>query len=254
MKNLDLNFILTNFLDDFSSRLSVSEFNFFGNNSSSNIPLELSSRNNEVMWIALSGLIVSVILLALSRFGSSNYIGIFSRILLKNNSINKVVQEEFTLSSPGSILLIFNYIISSTTLLYLAYLHYFIHDDLKLFYFLPIIPIYFFLWPLLCFNFLSFITNEKAAFSENKKNVIVLSQIMGVLFSIILLLWAFNLKWSIYFIYSFIFLICFFWLYKFLRGIIFSFQHNISWYYIILYFCTLEILPIISIYLYLLSK
>lgn len=233
-------------------QFTENDFLFFESNSKAFIPLQLTPRNNEVIWIALIGLIISVLILALSRFGSSNYIGVFSRILIKNNSINKIVQDEYSLSSIGSILLVLNYIVSSTTLLYLTYQHFYIKYDLNLLYILPIFPIYFFLWPLICFNFIGFISNERNTFNENKKNVVILTQIIGIIFSAVLLLWTFNLKWSDYFIYFFISVFILMWFYKIIRGIIFSLQHNVAWYYIILYFCTLEILPIISIYLFLL--
>ncbi|MES2588486.1 MAG: DUF4271 domain-containing protein [Bacteroidota bacterium] len=223
-------------------------------NSKIEIPLKLIERNQSIMWIALFGLSVSFLLIAFSRFGSSNFVVVFSRILYKNNQINKIIQDEFSLTSLGSIFLLLNYLVSTSTLLYISNFSFLYIKDVNVFVFLPLLPVYFLLWPLICYNFIGFLTNEKETFSENKKNVIILSQVMGLLFSMLLLLWTFNLKWSLYFIYSFVFFIAFFWFYKILRGIIFSFQHKVSWYYIILYFCTLEILPILIFYIVFMVK
>ena len=249
MINFDFNSAITNFLNDFSFRLSADGFHFFSGNEFHDIPLTLIERNQSVLWIALFGLSLSFILIAFSRFGSSNFVVVFSKILYKNNNINKIIQDEYSLFSMGSIFLLINYLISTSTLLYLANFSFLYVKDINIFIFLPLLPIYFLLWPLICYNFVGFLTGERETFGENKKNVIVLSQLMGILFSLLLLLWTFNLKWSIYFIYTFIILISFFWIYKIFRGIIFSFQHNVSWYYIILYFCTLEILPIFIFYM-----
>ncbi len=253
--NFDFNSVVRNFLDDFSFRLFTDGFHFFdARNKFSDIPLILVERNQSVLWIALFGLSISFILIAFSRFGSSNFVVVFSKILYKNNNINKIIQDEYSLFSMGSIFLLLNYLISTSTLLYLANFSFSYVKEINIFIFLPLLPIYFLLWPLICYNIVGFLTGEKETFGENKKNVIVLSQLVGILFSLLLLLWTFNLKWSIYFIYAFIILMSFFWIYKIFRGIIFSFQHNVSWYYIILYFCTLEILPIFIFYMIFIVK
>jgi hypothetical protein len=243
--NIIFKILSLNFLNGFNL-----EFEFFQTNSSKlTIPFELAFRNQNIMWVALIGLLLSVAVLAFSRFGSSNYILVFSKVLLKNNSINKIIQDEYSLSSLGSVLLIFNYFISFSTLIYLSFSRFIDINNFEII-IISSIPIYLFLWPLFCFNLLGFLTNEHSVFSENKKNTIVISQVLGVIFSLILLLWTFNLKWSSYFISAFLISFVLFWLYKFFRGIIFSIQHNISWYYIILYFCTLELIPVLIFYLY----
>jgi hypothetical protein len=232
--------------------LSTSDFHFFSDDSSNvYASFKLIERNQDLMWYALFGLTVSFFLLAFSRFGSSNFVQIFLKVFKNNSSINKIIQDEYDLRSAGSFILLLNFVVTSTTLLYLGYVYLYLNDTYEVFYFLPILPAYFILWPLIWYSLIGFFTKESAMFLENKRNLIVLSQLMGVLFSLLLLLWTFNIKWGHYFILVFISIVGFFWLYKIFRGFLFSFSHKISWYYIILYFCTLEILPIIAFYLYL---
>lgn len=237
----------------FSSMNFLLDFEFFGS-SSGNVPLALSPRNQSTMWVSIIGLTVSFILIALSRLGTVNLIPVFSRILYKNSNVEKIVQEEYPLTSISSILLLINFIVTSIILLYLSDLYFSnrqlfsFGEQFYLLYIFALIPLYLLFWPIIWFNVIGFLTKEGKMLSENKKNTILFSQISGILFSFLLLVWSFNLKWSKYCMIAFIVLICLMWLYKIFRGIFFSFRHGIAWYYIILYLCTLEILPLVLIY------
>lgn len=212
------------------------------------IPLKLVERNQSTLWIAMIGLGISFILLAFSKIGTSRLVYIFSKIIFKNNSILKIINEEYALTNFSSFVLILNFILTTSILTYLTFLHIDINVNNKFLYLLPLFPIYIFLWPLIWFTIVGLITNEAKLFNENKKNAIILSQITGFLFSFVLLIWTFNLKYSKIFMTFFIIIVFLLWIYKIFRGIIFSFQHHVAWYYIILYFCTLEILPLVLVF------
>ena len=236
---------------DFSTIIAANDvFHFFNGKEAAEIPFTLEARNQTTMWFAMIGLSVSFILLAMSRLASINIVLVFSKILYKNSNVEKIVREEFPLTSFSSVVLLLNFMVTTTLLLYLTYLHFNTGNGnhFELFYFLPAVPLYFFLWPLIWFNVIGYLTREGQIMRPNKQNTILFAQIIGVIFSLLLLIWAFNIKWSEYFIYGFLAIISLFWLYKILRGIIFSLENNVAWYYIILYFCTLEILPLVLIY------
>lgn len=235
---------------DISQIIAVGEsFHLFTEKEVAEIPFYLQARNTDTVWFAMIGLSLSFVLLALSKVASSNIVVIFSRVLYKNGTVEKIVREEFPLGSFSSAVLLLNFVVTSTVLLYLAYLSFYPKtNNFELFFFLPLVPLYFFVWPLLWFNIVGYLTKESVILKANKHNAILFSQIIGVLFSILLLLWAFNIKWSEFFIFIFAAVVLLFWAYRFLRGIIFSLQSGVAWYYIILYFCTLEILPLMLIY------
>lgn len=223
-------------------------FELIGNTAVEEVPLALGERNKSTMWFALLGLTVSFLLIAMSNYGTNKLVMIFARVLYKNNSVEKIVQEEYSLTSFSSVLLLLNFVVTSTVLLYLSYLHNYARDNYELFYLFPVLPLYFFLWPLIWFNLVGGLTGEGKLLSENKKNAVLFAQIIGLLFSFLLLVWTFNLQWSTYFIVAFVFTIVVFWIFKFLRGIVFSRQHQISWAYILLYAITLELLPLLISY------
>lgn len=238
--------MLTPVLQDF--------YTFFGASSDVQVPYQLGLRNQNTLWFAMIGLSLSFILLAITRLTSANLVITFGKILGKNSTISKTLKEEYSLTSLASFLLLLNFVITTTVLLYLSYLHFNIENKFDLFYIFPLIPLYFFVWPIICFNLVGFITNEQKLLKENKQNNIVITQIIGVLFSLLLLIWAFNMQWSQIFILIFNLIIVIFWVFKIFRGIIFSIENGISLYYIILYFCTLEILPLILLYSLYLGK
>jgi hypothetical protein len=209
------------------------------------VNFRLIERNQSTLWIAMIGLGISFALLALSKIGTNSLLSIFFKIIFKNNSILKIINEEYALTNFSSFILFLNFILTTSLLTYLSFLHVQIDINNKLIYFLPLFPIYIFLWPLLWFHLIGIVSKESKVFNENKKNAIVLSQITGFIFSFLLLIWTFNLRFSNLFMIVFILIVLLLWLFKIFRGIIFSFQHGVAWYYIILYFCTLEILPLI---------
>ena len=161
---------------------------FSNNNQAIEIPLKLTERNLNVLWIAMTGLAISFILLALSKQGTSKIVVIFSKIIFKNSSILKTINEEYSLSNFSSFLLIVNFILTTSLLTYLTFLHLKININNQQLYFLTFFPVYFFLWPLIWYNVIGLITNEQKIFKENKMNIIVLSQITGFFFSFLLLI------------------------------------------------------------------
>ncbi|MFN5415967.1 MAG: hypothetical protein ACK5B9_02850, partial [Flavobacteriia bacterium] len=171
-------------------------YTFLGLENSDPIPLHLDYNNQSTLWFAMIGLAISFILLATSKMASANLVLIFSRVLYKNATILKLVKEEYNLNSFTSIILMLNFIISSTILLYLSYINFFGVSNLELIYFLPIIPVIYVFWPMFCLNFIGFISKEGEDLKENKYNTLIFAQILGVIFSLLLLIWTFNMKWS----------------------------------------------------------
>lgn len=212
------------------------------------IPKSLDWRNQSTLWYAILALAFSFVLIALSNMGPNKILGIFWRVLYKNNTVEKIVQEEFALKSFSSLLLLLNFVVTTSVLMYLSYLHFKPEAGWGNFYFFLLIPLYFFLWTLLSLMLVGYVTGERQTLSENKKNTMLLVEIAGVFFSILLLVWTFNLKWSTYFVYCFFGLLIFLWLFRLFRGFIFVAAHRVSWYYIGLYILTLEILPLLLVY------
>jgi hypothetical protein len=222
---------------------------FFENSDTvKHIPDSLVLRNQSIMWLTLSALSCSFLLLAFSNIGTNRLVGVFSKMIFKNSSILKIINEEYSIKNFSSFLLILNFVITSCFLIYLSLLHYQPTTLENYLIFIPLFPLYVLMWPLLTYYFVGFISNQHKVFLENRKNIVLICQFLGLLFSFLLLFWTFNIKWAEMFSFLFIGILGLLWFFKILRGIIFSFMHGVAWYYIILYFCTLEILPLILIF------
>src|SRR6187431_537825 len=133
--------------------LSIILQSFFADqNDTIDIPLKLVERNQSTLWIAMIGLAISFILLAFSNLGTSRLAYIFSKIVFKNNAILKIINEEYALTNFSSFILILNFVLTTSILTYLTFLHVDINLNNKFLYLLPLFPIYIFLWPLVWFN------------------------------------------------------------------------------------------------------
>jgi hypothetical protein len=66
----------------------------------------------------------------------------------------------------------------------------------------------------------------------------------GILYLLLSLLWLLNLKFKPIFIFVFLSILLISSLIRILKGLLLAFWSGFSWYYIFLYFCTFEILPV----------
>ncbi len=206
---------------------------------------EASTANNEILWTArtpqfdtfvLITLFVSLLLLTFSR--------LLQESMLKSILINTFKGYSFRIpiNTGAGFFLILNYVIVSLGMTYLVIQDY---DLLRnsnwviLFGATLILILLPFINSVIGILFLGRkeILMESATIT---KNLIFLK---SILYSVLLLLWAFNDKWDFYFKQLTILFILLFFILRIGYLLQKSFKHSIHWYYLILYFCSLEILP-----------
>ena len=66
----------------------------------------------------------------------------------------------------------------------------------------------------------------------------------GILYLLLSLLWLLNMKFKTVFVLVFLAILAISSLIRILKGLLFAFWGGFSWYYIFLYLCTFEILPV----------
>lgn len=223
-------------------------YEFINSSSEVFVPEYLTPRNELTVWVATAFLALSFFIIAFARMSSVSLMTDLGKIMLKNKNVEKIVREGYSLNSFFSIFLSVNYLISFTGILYLSYQYFQMKFQLSDILFLSIFPVYFLFWPVLSLRFLGIVTGENESIREVQMNNWVLPHFSGLVYSFILLIWCFNLQWTVYFFYIFFSYTLIMYLFRFIRGFIFTFQKGVSWYYIILYFCTLEILPLVILY------
>lgn len=212
------------------------------------IPATLSLRSENAAIVATTLLAASFFVIALARISSRQMMYGMFRAVYKNKQLDKIVQEEYPLNNLSSFFLLINYVISATAMIFLCLPA---RSEINpwLVPALMTIPFLTIFLPWFALTFTGLITGEKSMVWESKVNTVLFAHFAGLVYSLILLIWAFNMQWSSIFVRVFIAVSAAIWFYRFLRGFIFAFGKGAPWYYIILYFCTLEILPFVLCYL-----
>lgn len=96
----------------------------------------------------------------------------------------------------------------------------------------------------------SWVTGEKKYFLEPIIQTMNGANFMGLVLFTLALIWYLNPIWNKSLLYLFVGLFTLFLVIRFIKGLTISLIQGVRWYYIILYFCTLEILPLFVAYYY----
>ena len=170
-----------------------------------------------------------------------------AQAMYKNNRVSKIVQINYPLNTVSSLMLLLNYMISMSALFFLTLQTFQPISNQDIIY-MAFVSALLVIIPWMSIFLVGFLTGDKEVMVENKINTIVFAHASGLIYSIILLIWTFNTQWSSIFVYIFLSIVLLFALYRLLRGFLSAFKKGVRWYYIILYLCTLEILPFLLLY------
>lgn len=185
------------------------------------------------------GVFASFFIIALTKSLKPTIFQTLFKVSIRNNSLNQIVRESYNSLRFSDFLLLINFWWTCSM-------------GSILFYDVNSIPLVVHLiWPILLHLFLviplggiSFITGSRSIVKENVYNLFLLPQFFGIVFLPIIVIGHLNGELMIPMAWLFLSLLGLLFLYINLRGILFAFQQGISLYYIILYICTLEILPL----------
>lgn len=214
------------------------------------VPLHLSERISTFSNLILVLLSLSFIVIAFSRLSSKVMFLNVMDAMYNNKKISKIIQISYPLNNLSSILLLLNYIISMSALFFLSIQTFQAISNQDIIY-IALISALLVILPWISMFTIGFLTGDKEVMAENKINTVVFAHASGLVYSMILLIWTFNPQWSSFFVYLFLGFVLLFIFYRILRGFLSAFKKGVRWYYIILYLCTLEILPFILLYQFL---
>lgn len=193
---------------------------------------------------------LSFLLVAISRIGNTRAIATVLAVSFKSNGVDQILKENMRLSSFSSIILLFNYFIGFGLCLFIA-IHriFFIEDFLSLILAFSI-PFALFLIEFISPIIVGILTGEFKKIGVSTMNTITGDQLFGLIFSLLALFWIMNPSFNVWFLYAFGFLVCLKSLIRLFKSSYVVLTNGVSWYYLILYFCTLEILPLFVAYNY----
>ena len=214
---------------------------------------ELQSTNIHLGWKQVNMynqlsifLMGSFLLLTIAKLSSPNLKFNLIYGVLKNKGITKITREEFPISILTNSCLIFNFILVSEVCAYIYFKNISLESNFS--YFLFYFPLIIVIQPLLTSYLIELLTGEKSLLLEVRLNSWLFVKIASVLITINLIFWVFNPNFEG--IYSKLFLFVYVLIYgiRILQGLSFAISKGISLYYIILYFCTFELLPFTIVY------
>ncbi len=209
------------------------------------VPEQLEQRDSSFVIILTGISAVSFLLIGLARFYNNKAIQTVFGVYLKQEGIEQVLKENLRLSSLSSVALNLSYFIGTGLCVFLI-----CHQTWGLNWNLSLIvgaafPCFFFLIEIFGMMLSAWISGEYQKIEGAITNVIIGNTVYGVLFSVLALLWIMNPEKIHLFSISFVLLFLLKIVVRIIKNAILVFNKGISWYYIILYFCTLEVLPLL---------
>jgi hypothetical protein len=188
--------------------------------------------------------------LAYIRMVYSKRFGLLLKTATRLQILRQVMREELLFSHRSSLVLFSHFVVMSSMLIYAALQYYDLLSEGQsgflffLIILLAVLTVY--LLKFLLMSILKWIYEDKGLLREYRFEVFSVSKILGLIFLPIALIsvsvnvgkldWVFALA-ALTFIVSFVF--------RTIQGLAMSFSYNVSRIYIILYLCTLEILPFV---------
>lgn len=215
------------------------------------IKLSLIWRTETPYQWAIFSLFVSIILLTITRTNNPSFISSLSKSLYKNRAVEKIILEESPLSKIANFCLLSNFLLSFTIIT-----SFLLSENYHLFGWLNwiiafSIPIYLLVGPLFYLSLVEVISGENHFSKEIKLTNRIVCQFLGIIGTLFLLIWIFNQHSHVFVTYFTMYLISITYIFRLFRGFVFAFSKGLPWYYIILYFCTFELLPLYIVYHYL---
>jgi hypothetical protein len=215
------------------------------------IKLSLLWKSETPFQWAIYSLFVSIILLTITRINNPSFVPSLLKSLYKNRAIEKIVLDESPLNKIAQFCLISNFILSFTIITsFLVSENYHVFGWLNWLIAISL-PVYLLVGPLFYLSLVEFITGENHFSKEIKLTNRILCQFLGIIGTLFLLIWIFIQHSHTFISYFTLSIISITYIFRLFRGFVFAFSKGLPWYYIILYFCTFELLPLYIVYHYL---
>ena len=215
------------------------------------VSLQITERGNESIKIILAILLFCVATIALSKFNNSDLF----RSVTKNFFRFKLVESNFNnenrIGFVASILLNINFILSLTICFFLAFTN-FVSGNEALIYALCF-SAYLIIIQQISFRLVALLSGEHMVSEEIGVLTKQIWHMAGLLFLIIALIWALNQQSTLTVSRFYFIILLTLFAFRYIKGIFLCHKMGIKWYYLFLYLCTLEIMPSLLLFNFLLK-
>jgi hypothetical protein len=226
----------------------------FFNGVSQEVPILLEPKEETYTMYLIAFLSLSFFMVAISRIGNTRAIATVLAVSFKSNGVDQVLKENMRLSSFSSIVLLLNYFIGFGLCLFISVQRVYFLDNQLSFILSISVPLILFFLEFLSPIIVGLLTGENKKTAVSNINTITGDQLFGLIFSLLALFWIINPVFNVWFFWFFISLICFKYLLRLFKSSYVVLTNGVSWYYLILYFCTSEILPLFVAYNYVIKN
>lgn len=210
--------------------------------------MELTARYGSSEWIMGVFLFCGLVCIAIANYLQSN---IYSSLFIANmkfQGISSFVRSALPLDKIGAFLLYINYWIAGSVIMYLLLGESSLTINANERFLILFTPVLFLFWHVITLVGTGLLTGEFNSLKELIVVKLVSTQLLGILFFVVALIWALNGRFAPIILEVLIWLMIIESVFRWIKSILLISRQGVVWYYIILYFCTLEILPIYVIY------
>ena len=211
------------------------------------IPESLTLRDTSFSWVIGVALFVSLALMAAARARQANVYYAVSAGMLKTQTVRLFFREVMPLRSGASMLLLLNYWVATGLLVYLIAEH-FEFTVLNSWFAAIMVPVAMLFFHFFSMIFSGWISGEVDIFKAPIAMKLIGAQVSGILYFLCATFWILQPDYVEFTFQVVIWLFFAESLVRVLKSVSVVLRQGATWYYIILYFCTLEILPFLVIY------
>ncbi|MDP4685123.1 MAG: DUF4271 domain-containing protein [Crocinitomicaceae bacterium] len=218
-------------------------FHFF-DSSSVDIPMTLTSKENGSHFYLGILLFVAFLVLAFVRTSNNKAIISLGVLFLTATNVDQRLKETMRLSSFSSIGLLLNYFLVSFVCNMLLFESIGLFSAVTNLWLSLLIPVTLFVIQFIPIYVFLFISGTNFPIVSFSANTLIGLQLNGLIYTLIALVWILNPQWSFALMMLFTVLLFLFAVARIIKNSYLVLTEGVAWYYIILYFCTLEILPL----------
>ncbi len=221
-----------------------------GYNSTVSIPSHLIEREFNITNLLIPIIIISFSLITLAKYRNTRIIIILSKLFLSSKNLEYILKEELRINSISSVALVINYIIVLNACLFLSFYHFFHFTTITSILFSIASSFGLIAIQIIGLWIVGFISGETKSVTVPITETVILYESFGILLFFIALCWMLNPQFSFLFLKLFLVVILVEMIVRFSKCVLSVLRRGVVWYYIILYLCTLEILPLVVVYFY----
>jgi hypothetical protein len=222
---------------------SISEGDFLLSSAPSWESMELASRTGTFGVFQLFFLLISLILIILAKASNTHSYSVVFKLFFLPRKAEVRIKESWPLFSSPAFFLALNFVITFAHSIYLI-IGQAQEESFQSIMISLGVSAAFFLLAFLSMSLVAFVTGVKSIYQTPMQTTWVLPQFVGLIFFALNLIWVLNPIFSDYLILLLILFFVLLTVKRILRATTFLLKKGIEWYYILLYLCTLEILPI----------